>query len=84
MRCDEMARLVASDELAESGWLKKAIVRFHLLICVGCREYTGQMRRIGDAVRAAAGCENGASIEALERDILEQTFSGPADQVQDQ
>ncbi len=79
-----MARLVASDELAESGWLKKAAVRLHLFVCVACREYTGQMRRIGDAVRATAGRGNGASIEALERDILKQIFSRPADQDRDQ
>ena len=78
-----MARLVASDELAESGWLKKVTVRLHLLICVGCREYTEQIRRIGDAVRAAAGCGNGASIEASERDILERIFSPSADEGQD-
>ena len=84
MRCDETARLVASDELAESGWLKKAAVRLHLFVCVACREYTGQMRRIGDAVRATAGRGNGASIEALERDILKQIFSRRADQDRDQ
>ncbi len=84
MRCDEMARLVASDELAESGWLNKAMLRLHLLICVFCREYTGQMRRIGDAVRAAAGSRDDGSIEALERGILEQIFSQSADEGQDQ
>jgi hypothetical protein len=49
--CHEVAQLVASGALASSGWRQRMTVRLHVVMCVHCRRYVAQLRRMGDAVR---------------------------------
>jgi predicted anti-sigma-YlaC factor YlaD len=69
LRCREVVRLVASDELASSGWMRRLAVRMHLTMCRHCRRYAKQVRDLGRVARRiwpAAGIEDGESIRRIE------------------
>ena len=72
--CKEVARLIASEELADAGRSKRALVRIHLLMCRHCRRYAAQLRAIGAAAqdRWDSGARDRAALERLERSILER------------
>lgn len=50
--CKEVARLVASDEYEEAGWMTRLAVRAHLLMCAECRFYVAQIQAIGKTARS--------------------------------
>ncbi len=68
LRCREVVRLVASDELADTGRARRLAVRMHLAMCRHCRRYARQIREIGRAARAiwAPGAEDAASLRRIE------------------
>ena len=72
--CKEVARLIASDELADAVWLNRALVRLHLLMCRDCRGYAAQLRALGAAARDRwdSGVADRAAFEKLESSILER------------
>ena len=72
--CREVARLIASDELADAGWSDQALARLHLLWCRDCRGYAAQLRAIGAAARerSASDVADTASFERLQSSILER------------
>ncbi len=71
--CKEVARMIASEELVDAGWLKRTSVRLHLLRCRHCRGYAAQVRAIGAAARDRWGAGPDAqALEKLERSILER------------
>ena len=81
LSCKEVARKIASDELAEARWRERLGVRLHLLLCRHCRRYKAQLRSIGTAARNLWGLhsEDPPNLERLERQILERSLSGPED-----
>ena len=71
--CKEIARLIASEELVDAGWLRRTSVRLHLLSCRHCRGYAAQVRAIGAAARDRWGSgPDEQALERLERSILER------------
>ncbi len=80
LNCKEVARLVASEELVEAGWLTRAAVRLHLLRCHHCRRYAAQLRAISTAAleRRSFGPADLQALERLERSILERRID-PSD-----
>ena len=74
MNCKEIARLVASDELADGVWSDRAHVQLHLLMCRHCRGYAAQLRAIGAAARDRwdLGVADRAAFEELQSSILER------------
>ena len=72
LRCDEVTRLVASDELADAGWRKRLAVRFHHLMCRHCRRYAAQIRRLGTWARqhTAGEPEDPENVSRLKSCIL--------------
>ena len=71
--CKEVARLIASEELVDAGWLRRTFVRLHLLRCHHCRGYAAQLRAIGVAARDRWGSGPDAqALERLERSIFER------------
>ncbi len=71
--CKEVARLIASEELADVGWLTRTLVRLHLMRCHHCRCYAAQLRAIGAAARDRWDSGPDAlALERLERSILER------------
>ncbi len=80
LSCKEVARLVASEELADAGWLTRASVRLHLLRCHHCRRYAAQLRAISAAAldRRSFGPADLQALKRLERSILERCID-PSD-----
>ncbi len=72
--CKEVARLIASDELADAVWANRALVRLHLLMCRHCRGYAAQLRAIGAAARERwdLGAADRPAFEQLQSSILER------------
>ncbi len=83
--CKEVARLVASEELADAAWLSRALVRLHLLRCRHCRGYASQLRAIGAAARDRwdSGVADRASFEKLESSILERCLDASDANIED-
>ncbi len=51
LTCKEVSKLIASDALEQAGLLKRMTVRLHLLMCVNCRRFASQLRKIGATYR---------------------------------
>jgi predicted anti-sigma-YlaC factor YlaD len=68
LRCKEVVRLVASDELAGSGLMRRLAVRMHLAMCRHCRRYAKQIRELGRAAREiwAPGIDEVGSMHRIE------------------
>lgn len=52
LRCREVTRLYATDEIRSASWKTRIGVRVHLMLCRHCRRYVRELARIGDAVRS--------------------------------
>ena len=78
--CKEVARLIASEELADAGRSERALVRIHLLMCRDCRRYAAQLRAISTAAleRGGFGPADLQALKRLERSILERCID-PSD-----
>lgn len=72
LRCSEVARLCASDDIGGARWKTRTAVRVHLLMCRHCRRYVRELRRIGAAVRALSRDDDNEveRNEALLRRVL--------------
>ncbi len=83
--CKEVARLIASEELADAGRSKRALVRIHLLMCRHCRRYAGQLRAIGSAVQDRWGTRpaDRQALEKLERSILKRGLGASDANIED-
>ncbi len=83
--CKEVARLIASDELADAVWSNRALVRLHLLMCRDCRGYAAQLRAIGAAARDRwdVGVADTAAFEQLQSSILERCLDAPDVNIED-
>ncbi len=84
--CKEVARLIASDELADAGWSDRALVRLHLLMCRHCRGYAAQIRAIGAAARDRSDSDvvDGAAFEKLQSSILERCLDTSDSDIEDE
>ncbi len=73
LSCREVARLIASGELAAAGWRRRLVVRFHLAMCRYCRRYAAQLRAIAAATRKLleGGEADPKRLDRLEGRILE-------------
>ncbi|MDA2929793.1 anti-sigma factor [Acidobacteria bacterium AH-259-O06] len=81
LRCKEVTRKIASDELAEARWSQRIAFRFHLLMCRHCRRYAAQLLAIGTAARNLWGQEpeDPDTLERLKRKVLGPSPGGPQD-----
>ncbi len=86
LNCKEVARLIASDELADAVWLDWALVRLHLLMCRHCKCYAAQLRAIGATVRDRwdSGVADRASFEKLQSSILERCLDASDGNIEDE
>ncbi len=83
--CKEVARLIASEELANVGRYKRALVRMHLLMCRHCWRYAAQLRAIGAAAedRWDTRPADRQALESLERSILERCLGASDANIED-
>ena len=52
IKCKEVSQIVAGDR--DIGFWKNLELKFHLLMCVHCRRYADQIRRLGLGARELA------------------------------
>ena len=73
LKCRELTRMIASDELPEASWPVRTGGWLHLLMCRDCRRYATQIRALAAGARRSWGpdAENSARLDQLERRILE-------------
>ncbi len=85
LNCKEVTRLIASDELADAVWSRRALVRLHLLMCHRCSGYAAQLRAIGAAARDRwdLGVADGAAFEQLQSSILERCLDASDVNIED-
>lgn len=77
LRCSEVARLCAGDELRRSSLLTRAAVRLHLLLCSRCRRYVRELEAIGAAMRGL--WREAADPEGRREAILRRVLTDPED-----
>ncbi len=84
--CKEVARLRASDELADAVWLDRALVGLHLMMCRHCKGYAAQLRAISTAAleRGDFGPADLQALKRLERSILERCIDASEMNTQDE
>lgn len=72
LRCREVSRLVASDDIARAGYVRRLELRLHLLMCRHCRNYARQIHLMGSAARQlwGAGSEDPEQTLRLEQELL--------------
>jgi hypothetical protein len=72
LRCDEVTRLYASDDLGRSSLQRRLSARLHLVMCDFCRRYVRELVAIGDAARAVARARpaDSAWVETMVRHAL--------------
>lgn len=71
LKCHEVTRLAASEEIKRAGLMRRFEFRLHLLMCRHCRNYVRQVALIGAAARRLLGAvDDPASVAALEAGIV--------------
>lgn len=80
LRCKEVTRLCASEDIRGAPWTTRFAVRMHLMMCRHCRRYVRELARIGAAARALMRDETGdeARNEALLRRVLPDSAPPPS------
>lgn len=81
LKCNEVSRLVATEEIARAGFLRRLEFRLHLMMCHHCRNYVRQIRQIGAAARRMLGTspQDDAIVARLEADVLRTVRSDRRD-----
>jgi hypothetical protein len=51
--CKHAARLISQSQDARLFWRQRVGLRFHLLLCEACAQFSGQLRLLREAVRQA-------------------------------
>ena len=71
LKCRDLSRMVAADEIEDFGFMKKVELRFHLFMCKHCRNYVAQIRTLGQGAKdlAAESAPDQQELERLEKHI---------------
>jgi hypothetical protein len=82
LRCREVSRVVASDDITRIGAVRRLELRLHLLMCRHCRNYVRQIRLMGSVARQLWGIGSVGPQQTfrLEQEVLGalQDDGGPA------
>ena len=75
LRCNEIARLVASDQFRDASWMRRMSLRMHLAMCHRCRRYARQIERLGVELRRAftATDEDEAALQRIEQALRDRS-----------
>ncbi len=66
LKCNQVSRMVSTDDDHELGFMKKVEFRLHLMMCTHCQRYVDQIKSLGTVSRQKAQ-ELEASDEQLVR-----------------
>jgi hypothetical protein len=78
LKCNDLSRLVAADEIEEFGFMQRVELKFHLFMCRHCRNYVAQIRSIGQGARdlAAESAPDDEQVQHLEKKICDHLCNG--------
>ena len=54
LKCNQVSRLVTTDQVEDLGLMKKLEFQMHLFMCVHCKRYVQQIRSLGRGARENA------------------------------
>ena len=74
LRCNEVTRLYASEEVRHAPWPKRVAFRLHLMMCRSCQRYVQEVSSIGEAVRGVAQetPEDAERMESIVQRVLKE------------
>lgn len=69
LRCREVSRMVAADEVRSAGFARRVAVRMHLMMCNNCRRFAREIDQLGRVMRATPreDLDPGTEADAVER-----------------
>lgn len=74
LKCRDLSRMAAADEIESFGFMKQVELKFHLFMCRHCRNYVAQIRTMGQGARdlAADADADPRELEKLEKHICSE------------
>ena len=78
LKCRDLTKMVASDEIEEFSFMQRMELKFHLFMCGHCRNYVAQIRSIGQGAKNAAAetAPDGERLQRLENHICDCLCKG--------
>lgn len=65
LKCNQVSRIVSSDDYHELGLFKKMEFKMHLMMCSHCQRYVNQIKNLGKVSR-----EKAQNLEASEEQLV--------------
>jgi len=65
LKCNQVSRIVSTDDYQELGFMKKVEFKLHLMMCSHCQRYVQQIKSLGKVSR-----ENAKELEASEEQLV--------------
>ncbi len=65
LKCNQVSRIVSTDDYQELGFMKKVEFKLHLMMCSHCQRYVRQIKSLGKISR-----ENAKELEASEEQLV--------------
>lgn len=65
LKCNQVSRIVSTDDYQELGFMKKVEFKMHLMMCSHCKRYVDQIKSMG-----TVGRELARSLEADEEQLV--------------
>ncbi len=78
LRCNEVAMILASDQLQDAGWMRRLSLRMHLAMCRRCRRYAKQIALLGDQARRmwTATAADESALQRIEETLRNRSADG--------
>ncbi len=65
LKCNQVSRIVSTDDYLELGFMKKMEFKLHLMMCSHCLRYVNQIKSLGSVSR-----EKAQALEASEEQLV--------------
>ena len=65
LKCNQVSRIVSTDDYHELGFMKKVEFKLHLMMCSHCQRYVNQIKSLGQVSR-----EKAQDLEASEEQLV--------------
>jgi len=65
LKCNQVSRIVSTDDYHELGFMKKMEFKIHLMMCSHCQRYVDQIKSLGKVSR-----EKAKELEASDEQLV--------------
>lgn len=65
LKCNQVSRIVSTDDYHELGFMKKVEFKLHLMMCSHCQRYVNQIKSLGKVSR-----EKAQELEASDEQLV--------------